>query len=170
MTLIKSIFSGSFRRFKKYSINIFYWLFRKFRTYSINMLDLFAYNTYYTWISTTIAIISILSFGPVYNIIWNLIVLTWILGWIYKVYDKNKEIVRLEKALEATGQVLDYDLLVDRLAPIMHNIWAQDVYNLENPTQDEFGRANTLYRNLSESDKEHNKKKAQLIIDWLDEQ
>lgn len=155
MTQIKSIFSS---------------LFRKLKRYSINMLDFFAYNTYYNYISFIILLICIFNRTPIWNVIWSFIVITNAIGLIYEIFDKNKKIARLEKALEATGQALDYDLLVDNLAPIMHDIWSKDVYNLENPTTDEFGRANTKYNDLSDNDKEHNKKKAQLIIDWLDEQ
>lgn len=155
MTQIKSIFSS---------------LFRKLKRYSINMLDFFAYNTYYNYISFIILLICIFNRTPIWNVIWSFIVITNAIGLIYEIFDKNKKIARLEKALEATGQALDYDLLVDNLAPIMHDIWSKDVYNLENPTTDELERANTKYNDLSDNDKEHNKKKAQLIIDWLDEQ
>lgn len=170
MTLIKSIFTSLFRKLKTHSINIFRWLFRKLKTFTINMLDFFAYNRYYNWISVVISLICVFNVGPIWNTIWTLIVFTWIIGWIHEIADKDEEIARLEKALEATGQALDYDLLVDNLAPIMHDIWANDVYNLKNPTTDELERANTKYNDLSDNDKEHNKKKAQLIIDWLDEQ
>ncbi len=153
---------------------IFSFLFRKTKTYCINVLDFIAYSEYYYYFSVVIAVTTIFFKGAIAHTIWNVIAFTWLISWLYILHatiSKQEDTIKqLEDDLEATKQVLDYDILVDNLAPIMHDIWSKDVYQLDQPTQQELDRAGTTYYNLSESDKEHNRAKARLIIDWFDEQ
>lgn len=156
MTLIKSI--GS-------------WLLRKATKYTLAMLDFFAYNKYYTWGSIIVGIISLFNVGPIWSIIWNFIILTWILGWTHEIADLQEENEQLKTVLrELTSDennFISYDTFIDQVAAALHYVWAEDIKSLSNPTEDELARANTPYYDLSDKDKDHNRRKADKLIEDL---
>jgi len=154
MTLIKSISS---------------WLLRKASRYTLAMLDFFAYNKYYKALSLIVAIISIFNTGPIWNVVWNFIIATWAFGWNHEITDleeENKQLKdKLQEIVDSDDAWVDAEALREELASLSHDIWANDVLSLQGATPDELDRANTPYNDLSDNDKEHNRKKADLILD-----
>jgi hypothetical protein len=143
------------------------YVFRKVKKYTINLLELFSFNSYYSWISIIVLILTWFDlFGVALSYLINsFIILTWIVGWWYETYKLNKE-NELLRTVNASLSKYEVEDVREDLAALMHDIWAEDIIQT-NLTLDEQYRANTPYYDLSEEDKQVNLGKADKVLEFI---
>ena len=139
------------------------YVFRKIKKYVINLLEVFAFNRYYRYISIGLFILTWFDlFGVAANFINSFICLTWIIGWLYEIHKLNKENELLRTINDSLSNYEAEDVR-QGLASLMHDIWANDIIQVE-LTMDEQYRANAYYTDLTEDDKQVNLSKANRVL------
>jgi hypothetical protein len=140
------------------------YVFRKIKKYVINLLEVFAFSSYYNWISIIVLILTWFDlFGVALSYLINsFIILTWIAGWWYETYKLNKE-NELLRTVNASLSNYEAEEVREGLASLMHDIWADDIVQVE-LTMDEQYRANAYYTDLTEDDKQINLSKADRVL------
>lgn len=139
------------------------YVFRKIKKYVINLLEVFAFNSYYRYISIGLLILTWTNlFGVAANFINSFICLTWIIGWLYEIHKLNKENELLRSVNDSLSNYEAEDVR-EGLASLMHDIWADDIVQVE-LTMDEQYRANAYYTDLTEDDKQVNLSKADKVL------
>lgn len=142
------------------------YLFRKIKKYSINLLEVFAYNQYYNYISIIVLVLTWTSlFGVVARYINSFIILSWVVGWWYATYKLSKENELLRDIIASLSDYNVEDVRED-LAALMHNIWAEDVLETD-LSVDKEARAGLNYLNLSNDDKQVNLTKADRVLELI---
>lgn len=139
------------------------YVFRKIKKYVINLLEVFAFNSYYMYISVILLILTRFDlFGVAANFINSFICFTWIIGWLYETHKLNKENELLRTINDSLSNYEAEDVR-EGLASLMHDIWADDIIQVE-LTMDEEYRANVYYTDLTEDDKQVNLSKADRVL------
>lgn len=139
------------------------YVFRKIKKYVINLLEVFAFSSYYMYISSVLLVLTWFNlFGVLANLINSFICLTWIIGWLYEIHKLTKENELLTTVNDSLSNYEAEDVR-EGLASLMHDIWADDIIQVE-LTIDEQYRANAYYTDLSEDDKEVNLSKANKVL------
>ena len=139
------------------------YVFRKIKKYVINLLEVFAFSSYYMYISSVLLVLTWFNlFGVLANLINSFICLTWIIGWLYEIHKLTKENELLRTVNNSLSNYEAEDVR-EGLASLMHDIWADDIIQVE-LTIDEQYRANAYYTDLSEDDKEVNLSKANKVL------
>ena len=139
------------------------YVFRKIKKYVINLLEVFAFNRYYKYISVILFILTCTNlFGVAANFINSFICLTWIIGGLYEIYKLNKESELLRTINDSLSNYEAEDVR-QGLASLMHDIWANDIIQVE-LTMNEQYRANAYYTDLTEDDKQVNLSKADRVL------
>lgn len=139
------------------------YVFRKIKKYVINLLEVFAFNSYYMYISVILLILTWTNlFGVAANFINSFICFTWIIGWLYEIHKLNKENELLRTINDSLSNYEAEDVR-EGLASLMHDIWADDIIQVELTTDEEY-RANVYYTDLTEDDKQVNLSKADRVL------
>lgn len=139
------------------------YVFRKIKKYVINLLEVFAFSSYYMYISSVLLVLTWFDlFGVATIYINSFIGLTWIIGWLYEIHKLTKENELLRTVNDSLSNYEAEDVR-EGLASLMHDIWADDIIQVE-LTIDEQYRANAYYTDLSEDDKEVNLYKANKVL------
>jgi hypothetical protein len=139
------------------------YVFRKIKKYVINLLEVFAFSSYYMYLSSILLILTWFDlFGVAANFINSFICLTWIIGWLYEIHKLNKENELLRTINDSLSNYEAEDVR-QGLASLMHDIWANDIIQVE-LTMDEQYRANAYYTDLTEDDKQVNLSKANRVL------
>lgn len=142
------------------------YLFRKVKKYGINLLEVFAFSSYYTYISIILLVLTWFSlFGAATIYINSFIVTSWIIGWQYQIYKQDKRI----RELEAINASLSYEgpfAFKQDLAALMHEIWAEDISKTELAYKDEY-RTDHHYFDLSDDVKQVNLDKADRVLQLI---
>ena len=104
------------------------YVFRKIKKYVINLLEVFAFNRYYKYISVSVSVILFILtwtnlFGVAANFINSFICFTWIIGWLYEIHKLNKENELLRSVNDSLSNYEAEDVR-EGLASLMHDIWA----------------------------------------------
>jgi hypothetical protein len=142
------------------------YVFRKIKKYSINLLEVFAYNQYYNYISIIVLVLTWTSlFGVVARYINSFIILSWVVGWWYATYKLSKENELLRDVIASLSDYNVEDVRED-LAALMHNIWAEDVLETD-LSVDKEARAGLNYLDLSNDDKQVNLTKADRVLELI---
>jgi hypothetical protein len=139
------------------------YVFRKVKKYTINLLEVFAFSSYYNYISIIVLVLTWFDlFGVATIYINSFICLTWIIGWLYEIHKLNKE-NKLLRTINDSLSNYEAEDVREGLASLMHDIWADDIFQVE-LTMDEQYRANAYYTDLTEDDKQVNLSKADRIL------
>lgn len=139
------------------------YVFRKIKKYVINLLEVFAFSSYYMYLSSILLILTWFDlFGVAANFINSFICLTWIIGWLYEIHKLNKENELLRTINDSLSNYEAEDVR-EGLASLMHDIWANDIIQVE-LTMDEQYRANAYYTDLTKDDKQVNLSKADRVL------
>lgn len=139
------------------------YVFRKIKKYVINLLEVFAFNSYYMYISVILLILTWSDlFGVATNFINSFICFTWIIGWLYEIHKLNKENELLRTINDSLSNYEAEDVR-EGLASLMHDIWADDIIQVELTIDEEY-RANVYYTDLTEDDKQVNLSKADRVL------
>jgi hypothetical protein len=148
-------------------MSIVSYVFRKIKKYSINLLEFVSFNSYYSWISIIVLILTwfdLFGVGLSY-IINNFIILTWIAGWWYETYKLTKE-NELLRSVNASLSKYDAENVREDLAALMHDIWADDIIQTDLSLNEQY-RASTPYYDLTEDDKQVNLSKADEVLQFI---
>ena len=139
------------------------YVFRKIKKYVINLLEVFAFSSYYMYLSGILLILTWFDlFGVATIYINSFICLTWIIGWLYEIHKLTKE-NELLRSVNASLSNYEAEDVREGLAFLMHDIWAEDIVQVE-LTMDEQYRANAYYTDLTEVDKQVNLSKADRVL------
>lgn len=145
------------------------YVFRKIKKYTINLLEVFAFSSYYMCISSVLLILTWFDlFGPATVYVNSFIVLSWIIGWqyeIYEIYKLTKE-NKLLKTVNAFLSKYEAEDVKEDLAALMHDFWAEDIFKTD-LTLDEQYRANLPYFELSYDDQQVNLDKANRVLQLI---
>ena len=139
------------------------YVFRKIKKYVINLLEVFAFSSYYMYLSGILLILTWFDlFGVATIYINSFIVFSWIIGWLYEIHKLNKE-NELLRAVNDSLSNYEAEDVREGLASLMHDIWADDIIQVE-LTMNEQYRANAYYTELTEDDKQVNLSKADRVL------
>ena len=139
------------------------YVFRKIKKYVINLLEVFAFSSYYMYLSGILLILTWFDlFGVATIYINSFICLTWIIGWLYEIHKLTKENELLRSVNDSLSNY-EAEGVREGLASLMHDIWADDIIQVE-LTIDEQYRANAYYTDLTEDDKQVNLSKADRVL------
>jgi hypothetical protein len=142
------------------------YVFRKVKKYTINLLEVFAFSSYYNYISIIILVLTWFDlFGAATVYINSFIILSWIIGWQYEIHKLTKE-NELLKTVNSSLSNYKVENIREDLAALMHNIWTEDIFKTD-LTLDEQYRANTPYYDLSDDDKQVNLSKADEVLQLI---
>lgn len=142
------------------------YVFRKVKKYTINLLEVFAFSSYYMYISSILLILTWFDlFGAATIYINSFIVLSWIIGWQYEIHKLTKENELLKTVNDCLSNYEADDVRED-LASLMHDIWVDDILQA-NLSLDEQYRANIHYVDLTQDDQQVNLTKADMVLQLL---